>query len=98
MPHHRRSFTRVSELLAQLEEQASSAAKLAQLRADPRELRMPQPLVGLIMGSKSDWDTMQHAADMLKALGVEFETQVVSAPHAGLAVRVRDAPQEPRLE
>lgn len=40
---------------------------------------MAQPLVGLIMGSKSDWETMQHAADMLKALGVPFETQVVSA-------------------
>ena len=36
-------------------------------------------LVGLIMGSKSDWDTMQHAADMLTRLGVPFETQVVSA-------------------
>jgi 5-(carboxyamino)imidazole ribonucleotide mutase len=31
------------------------------------------------MGSKSDWETMQHCADMLKALGVPFETQVVSA-------------------
>ncbi|MBA3646682.1 MAG: 5-(carboxyamino)imidazole ribonucleotide mutase [Gemmatimonadaceae bacterium] len=36
-------------------------------------------LVGLIMGSKSDWDTMQHASDMLTRLGVPFETQVVSA-------------------
>lgn len=40
---------------------------------------MPQPLVGLIMGSKSDWETMQHASDMLHALGIPFETQVVSA-------------------
>jgi 5-(carboxyamino)imidazole ribonucleotide mutase len=39
----------------------------------------PQPLVGLIMGSKSDWETMQHAAEILTALGVPFETQVVSA-------------------
>ncbi len=39
----------------------------------------PQPLVGLIMGSKSDWETMQHTADLLNALGVPFETQVVSA-------------------
>lgn len=31
------------------------------------------------MGSKSDWETMQHAADMLKALDIPFETQVVSA-------------------
>jgi 5-(carboxyamino)imidazole ribonucleotide mutase len=37
------------------------------------------PLVGLIMGSKSDWDTMSHAADTLKELGVAFEAEVVSA-------------------
>lgn len=38
-----------------------------------------QPLVGLIMGSKSDWPTMEHAADMLEKLGVAYETKVVSA-------------------
>ena len=37
------------------------------------------PLVGVIMGSKSDWGTMQHAAETLAALGVPFETRVVSA-------------------
>jgi 5-(carboxyamino)imidazole ribonucleotide mutase len=37
------------------------------------------PLVGLIMGSRSDWETMRHAADMLDALGVAYETRVVSA-------------------
>ncbi|HYS68774.1 MAG TPA: AIR carboxylase family protein, partial [Gemmatimonadaceae bacterium] len=31
------------------------------------------------MGSKSDWDTMQHAAQILEALGVPHETKVVSA-------------------
>src|SRR6188472_4831098 len=31
------------------------------------------------MGSKSDWDTMQHAAQMLESLGVPHETQIVSA-------------------
>jgi 5-(carboxyamino)imidazole ribonucleotide mutase len=36
-------------------------------------------LVALIMGSKSDWDTMQHAAQILDALGVPHETKVVSA-------------------
>jgi 5-(carboxyamino)imidazole ribonucleotide mutase len=36
-------------------------------------------LVGLIMGSKSDWDTMQHAAQILDALGVAHETKIVSA-------------------
>ena len=37
------------------------------------------PLVGVIMGSQSDWDTMQHAAAMLTRLGVPHETRVVSA-------------------
>lgn len=37
------------------------------------------PLVGLIMGSTSDWETMQHAADMLDELGIWFERRVVSA-------------------
>ena len=37
------------------------------------------PLVGVIMGSKSDWETMAHATDMLAALGVPFEVRVVSA-------------------
>src|SRR6188768_365816 len=38
-----------------------------------------KPLVGIIMGSKSDWDTLQSAADTLQRLGVPFETRVVSA-------------------
>lgn len=38
-----------------------------------------KPLVGIIMGSQSDWDTMQHAADQLKELGAPFEAKVVSA-------------------
>jgi 5-(carboxyamino)imidazole ribonucleotide mutase len=38
-----------------------------------------QPLVGLIMGSKSDWETMSHAATMLDSLGVPYEPRVVSA-------------------
>jgi 5-(carboxyamino)imidazole ribonucleotide mutase len=37
------------------------------------------PLVGLIMGSKSDWDTMGEAAAALDALGVAYEAKVVSA-------------------
>jgi 5-(carboxyamino)imidazole ribonucleotide mutase len=37
------------------------------------------PLVGIIMGSTSDWETMRHAADVLGALGVAHETKVVSA-------------------
>ena len=40
---------------------------------------MAQPLVGIIMGSRSDWATMQHAAQTLEALGVAHESKVVSA-------------------
>ena len=36
-------------------------------------------LVGIIMGSQSDWETMRHAAETLEALGVPFETRIVSA-------------------
>ena len=35
--------------------------------------------VGIVMGSSSDWDVMQHAVNMLKEFGVPFEAQVVSA-------------------
>ncbi len=38
-----------------------------------------QPLVGVIMGSKSDWDTLKHAADLLTQFGVPHECQIVSA-------------------
>jgi 5-(carboxyamino)imidazole ribonucleotide mutase len=37
------------------------------------------PLVGVVMGSRSDWDTMQHAVQRLEQLGVACEVQVVSA-------------------
>lgn len=40
---------------------------------------MAKPLVGIIMGSTSDWETMQHAAETLTNLGVPFEKSVVSA-------------------
>ena len=35
--------------------------------------------VGIIMGSQSDWETMQHAADTLDRLGISYETRIVSA-------------------
>jgi len=38
-----------------------------------------KPLVGIIMGSQSDWPTMRHASEMLEALGVAHETKIVSA-------------------
>ena len=37
------------------------------------------PLVGVVMGSNSDWDVMQHACEVLKEFGVRFEARVVSA-------------------
>ncbi|MEW6370944.1 MAG: 5-(carboxyamino)imidazole ribonucleotide mutase [Pseudomonadota bacterium] len=38
-----------------------------------------KPLVGVIMGSSSDWDVMKNAVDVLKQFGVPFEAQVISA-------------------
>lgn len=43
------------------------------------EIETPQPLVGLIMGSRSDWETMLHAAQTLEALDIPHEIRVVSA-------------------
>ena len=40
---------------------------------------MSEPLVGIIMGSRSDWETMRHAAETLEGLGVPHEVKVVSA-------------------
>jgi len=37
------------------------------------------PLVGVIMGSKSDWETMQHAVTILETLGISYEVKIVSA-------------------
>jgi 5-(carboxyamino)imidazole ribonucleotide mutase len=37
------------------------------------------PLIGIIMGSKSDWPTLKHAADLLDELGIRYEARVVSA-------------------
>ncbi len=40
---------------------------------------MEKPIVGVVMGSQSDWEVMQHAATVLKDFGVAFEHKVVSA-------------------
>ena len=45
---------------------------------DPTRLR-PRPVVGVIMGSRSDWDTLRHAAETLAGFGVPHETRIVSA-------------------
>ncbi len=41
--------------------------------------RNEKPLVGVIMGSQSDWDTMKHCCETLESLEIPFETRVVSA-------------------
>ena len=38
-----------------------------------------KPIVGIVMGSNSDWDTMQHAAQMLEQFGIPHEAKVLSA-------------------
>lgn len=40
---------------------------------------MSEPLVGVVMGSDSDWPVMQHAVEQLKAFGIPHEAEVVSA-------------------
>lgn len=47
----------------------------------PAPIQSPQgsPIVGIIMGSQSDWETMQHTAQLLADFGVPFECEVVSA-------------------
>jgi len=46
---------------------------------EPSASSADRPWVGLIMGSKSDWNTMSHAADVLEQFGVPYERRVVSA-------------------
>ena len=64
------------------------------------------PLVGIVMGSRSDWETMQHASQLLERLGVAHEVRVVSAHRtpdrlfeyaAGGVRRVDDASQAASL-
>jgi len=64
---HRRSARRVSSL--------------ARTNQTPYNLTMPEskPLVAIMMGSKSDWETMRHAVETLNDLGVSNEARVLSA-------------------
>ncbi|MEI6247602.1 MAG: 5-(carboxyamino)imidazole ribonucleotide mutase [Verrucomicrobiota bacterium] len=52
-----------------------------------RKSSSPAPVVGIIMGSQSDWETMIHAADTLKGLGIAFESEVVSAHRTPLKLK-----------
>lgn len=46
---------------------------------EPVETQSSSPLVGVIMGSRSDWDVMRHAAEILDQLGIPYQAEVVSA-------------------
>jgi len=50
-----------------------------------------QPLVGIIMGSQSDWATMEHAANTLRDLGVAFENGSASCRERGLIWQLADS-------
>jgi len=52
---------------------------MATSRPAARTSSRPVPLVGVIMGSSSDWETMRHAVEVLEDLGVPYEKRVVSA-------------------
>ena len=47
--------------------------------ASPSPTAAPIPQVGIIMGSRSDWETMRHAAETLDRLGIPYEVRVISA-------------------
>jgi 5-(carboxyamino)imidazole ribonucleotide mutase len=52
------------------------------MKSETLSMKSPTPLVGIIMGSKTDWETMQHAADTFDSFGVPYEVQVISAHRA----------------
>ena len=56
-----------------------AAAKLPASERSPATRTAVRPLVGIIMGSTSDWDTMQHVALSLDTLGIPYEKRVISA-------------------
>jgi 5-(carboxyamino)imidazole ribonucleotide mutase len=58
---------------------ARKAAKKSQAESGRAPSRGKRPVVGIIMGSQSDWATMHHAAELLATLDVPHETRIVSA-------------------
>jgi 5-(carboxyamino)imidazole ribonucleotide mutase len=81
-----RSFAALLRVAAQFLRTAASLAEIAEMakvRAPPvppsPEIAEKSPIVGVIMGSSSDWETLRHAAETLTALGVPHEVKVVSA-------------------
>jgi 5-(carboxyamino)imidazole ribonucleotide mutase len=61
------------------EQKKASARNAMAKRRSPGRPPSGRPLVGIIMGSQSDWQTMHHAATILEQLGVAHETRIVSA-------------------
>ena len=53
--------------------------KPAQKKLAPKKSASKKPLVGILMGSQSDWETMRHGAEILDALAIPYETKIVSA-------------------
>ena len=51
----------------------------AKVKGQKPRVSKKKPLVGVIMGSRSDWDTMRHAVETLESLSVAYEVKVVSA-------------------
>ena len=61
------------------EQKKASARHAVAKRRAPGRTPSGRPLIGIIMGSQSDWQTMHHAATILEQLGVPHETRIVSA-------------------
>jgi 5-(carboxyamino)imidazole ribonucleotide mutase len=58
------------------------ACELEEFVTEPTAPAGSKPLVGIIMGSKSDWETMRHAAEMLQRLQIPHEKRIISAHRA----------------
>jgi 5-(carboxyamino)imidazole ribonucleotide mutase len=65
--------------LAEIAEMAKVPASLVPPSSPSPEIAGKKPLVGVIMGSSSDWETLRHTAETLTELGVAHEVKVVSA-------------------
>jgi len=59
--------------------EAASSRRISELASHPLHMAKSKPLVAVIMGSKSDWETMRHAVETLDALGVPNVARVLSA-------------------
>jgi 5-(carboxyamino)imidazole ribonucleotide mutase len=54
-------------------------ARRLKYKHNPHEVQMTSPIVGVVMGSQSDWETMQNATQILQEFGIPHEARVVSA-------------------